>query len=79
MNRMRRDDRMDLKNNRVTVGEVLAYPGARALLKKELPDLANSPLLGLAKNMPLSNVIRIANGKISPDQMVRLLDELKKL
>ena len=70
---------MDLKNNRITVGEVLTHPGARALLKKELPELANSPLLGLAKNMSLSNVIRVANGKISPDKMVHLLDELKKL
>lgn len=39
---------MDLRQGKITLGEILRHPQARELLTRELPQFARSPLLGLA-------------------------------
>lgn len=70
---------MDLKNNRITIGELLRHPGAKALLSAELPHLVGSPYLMLAKGMTLEKVISKWGSHISKDKLQRILCGLEKL
>ena len=40
---------MDLKNNKVTVGELMEHPGARAVLQRRFPMLMKHPVMGAAR------------------------------
>ena len=53
---------MDLKNYQVTVREILTNPAAKAVIRRELPEVMNSPLLqvlSLAGNIPQEKRDRI--------------------
>ena len=51
---------MDLKNYQVTVREILANPAAKAVIRRELPEVMNSPLLSFAQSMTLRQVLSLA-------------------
>lgn len=67
---------MDLRDFQITVGEVLANPRAREVVRRELPELAGSPLLGLAKGMTLQQVLSFAR-KIPEEKRRRILEGLQ--
>lgn len=67
---------MDLRNFQITVGEVLANPKARDLVRRELPEIYNSPLLHFAKGMTLQKVMEFA-GKLPPEKRERILEGLR--
>ncbi len=48
---------MDLKNYQVTVREILTNPAAKAVIRRELPEVMNSPLLSFAQSMTLRQVL----------------------
>ena len=48
---------MDLRQGKITLGEILRHPQARELLTRELPQFARSPLLGLAGGMTLNQIL----------------------
>ncbi len=71
---------MNLRNNQITVREVLRDPGAKALFQKEFPQLANNPMLMMmAKNMTLQQVIQRSNGVVPPQKVQELLTKLKEI
>lgn len=70
---------MDLRNNRITVRELLANEAARELVRKELPDLYGSGMLRLAQNMTLEQVLHLASGRIPPEQIRRMLEQLRQM
>ena len=70
---------MNLKNGQITVGEVLSNPNARALLQREYPALFNHPLLGMARGMTLNQVLGMARGKVSQQQVNRLFEQLSRI
>lgn len=70
---------MDLRNNQITVRELLENPHARQLLQRELPAIFKSPLLGMAKGMRLQQVLPFAKERVAPEKLQRLFDELKSL
>ena len=70
---------MDLYNGRITVGQILRMPGAHDLLKRELPQLAGSPLIGLAGGMTLNQVLAMAKGSLPQERIDALLEQLKVL
>lgn len=53
---------MDLRQGKITLGEILRHPQARELLTRELPQFARSPLLGLAGGMTLNQILIHAKG-----------------
>lgn len=67
---------MDLKNYQVTVREILANPAAKAVIRRELPAVLNSPLLSFAQNMTLRQVLSFA-GNIPQEKRDRILAALK--
>lgn len=70
---------MDLKNNQITMGEILKNPEAKAVLAREFPDLMNPMLLMMAKGMSLDTVLRLGNGKYEQEKIDSALAQLKAI
>lgn len=63
-------ERMNLRNNQITMAELLANPAARDVLAREWPMFAN---------MPLKMALNFARATIPPAQIQRILNELTKI
>jgi hypothetical protein len=70
---------MDLRNNQITVGEILKNPQAKALLNREFPEVANPFLLSLAHNMTLASILALAQNRYPQDRIDRVLAELQAM
>ena len=70
---------MDLRNNQITVGEVLTNPEAKALLSSEFPEVANPFLLSLAHNMTLASILELAKGRYPQEKINEVLVRLQVL
>ena len=51
---------MDLRNGRITVGELMAHPEARALIEREFPMIRKPRWRRRVWNMPLGRILQIA-------------------
>lgn len=69
---------MDLKNNKITVGELMDYQPARAVFQKNFPMVMRHPLLGAARSVTLEQVIALAGDKIPRKKIRETLNELRK-
>lgn len=70
---------MDLKNNKITVKEILANPAAVAIFRREFGELVNHPMVKSASSMPLSKLIKLAHRRLEPEQIERILRELAEV
>lgn len=70
---------MNLKNGQITVGELLSNPRARAVIQREFPNMLNSPMVGLAKNMTLNNVLNYARDIIPQQRINAILNEFSRI
>ncbi len=70
---------MDLKNNEITVGEVISNPEAKALLKREFPEVVNPMMLLMARHMTLAAVLKLAGDRYPQDKIQKALSELQAL
>jgi hypothetical protein len=70
---------MDLKNNNITIGEILKNVEAKRLLEKEFPQYIKQPMLSMAMNMPLSRIISMSQGKVPQDKINSLIILLQRL
>lgn len=70
---------MDLKNNKVTVGELLDYAPARAVFQKRFPMVMCHPMLGAARTVTLEQLIAFAGNYIPKNMVNETLNELKKV
>lgn len=70
---------MNLQNNQITLGELLENPQARAVLQKRFGTLLSHPMLSMAKNMTLQQIIHLAGNQVSPALISQTLLELHHL
>ena len=70
---------MDLKNNKITVGELLDHPGAKALLTKRFPAVMKKPMTGAARTVTLEQLTAFLGAYIPAAVMRDTINELKKL
>lgn len=70
---------LDLQNGNITIGQILRMPKAKAILVRELPELMNSPLVSLAGNMSLNQVLSLSKGRVAPAKVKSILEQLKAL
>lgn len=70
---------LDLQNGNITIGQILRVPKAKAILVRELPELMNSPLVSLAGNMSLNQVLFLSKGRVAPAKVKSILEQLKAL
>jgi len=69
---------MDLKNNKVTVGELLDYAPAKAIFQRRFPMVMRSPLVGASRTVTLEQLISIARPHVSQKVINDTLNELRR-
>lgn len=70
---------MDLKNNTITVGELLDHPGARSVLTRRFPMVMKKPLTGAARTVTLEQLLAFVSPYVPAAMLNDTLRELKKL
>lgn len=70
---------MDLRNNKITVKELMNNPASRQLLLKELAGWVNPQMISFASNMTLATVMNFAKGRLSEKKVEEIIDKLKKI
>lgn len=69
---------MDLKNLKITVGELLDDPRSRAVFQRRFAHLLHSPLVQAGRSLTLEQLIALASAKL-PQKVIReTLEELKR-
>ena len=70
---------LDLKNNQITVRELLKHPKAAALFRSRFGEWMKHPLFGAAQTLTLAQLMELARTRI-PQQVIQdTLKELKRL
>ena len=70
---------MNLKNNKVTVGELLGYAPAKAVFQKRFPMVLKHPMVGAARTVTLEQLIAVAGAYIPQRTIQDTLNELQKV
>jgi len=70
---------MDLKNNQITVREILENPKAKEIIRRNYPDVLNNPMLGMFQNTTLESLLKYASGIIPQNKINQILLELEKI
>lgn len=68
---------MDLKNNKITVGELLDYPPAYAIFHRRFPMVMRHPMLGAARTVTLEQLIAFAGAYVPKKTIAETLAELR--
>ncbi len=70
---------MNLRNNKITVGELLDYGPAKEVFQKRFPMVMRHPMLGAARTVTLEQVIAIAKAYVPEKKIQETLSELQKV
>jgi hypothetical protein len=70
---------MDLKSGKITLGELIRNPRARAVLAREFPQYDNPIALALAKGFTLNKLLELAEGSVSRERVEEITRELEEL
>ena len=70
---------MDLKHNKITVGQLLDYPPAQAVLKKRFPMVMRHPMMGAARTMTLEQILSAAEPYVPQKKLAQTLEELRRV
>lgn len=70
---------MELNQGNIRIAQILHNPKAKQIFAREFPDLARSPLLAMAANMTLSQVLSLAKGRVDDGKVQRLLEQLREI
>lgn len=70
---------MDLRNNKITVGELMDHAPSRAVFQRRFPMALRHPMMGAARTVTLEQVIAIASAYIPQKTIQDTLNELRKV
>lgn len=70
---------MNLKNNKITMGELWDHPGASAVLRRKIPVTAKNPPRGAARTVTLEQLMAVAEPYVKPKLIQDILKELQQL
>ena len=70
---------MDLKNNRITVGELLDYPPAKNVIQRRFPMALRHPMLGAARTVTLEQLLAVAGNFVPRNKLSAALEELRRV
>jgi hypothetical protein len=74
-----RSAHMDLRNNKITLGEILKNPKGEGILGRFFPELMNPFLLHQAKKMSLENILKLATGPNALEKKAKIIDRLNAI
>ena len=69
---------MELRNNRITVGELLDDPRSRAVFQRRFGYLMRNPLVEAGRSLTLDQLIALAGTKLPRKVIEETLEELKR-
>ena len=69
---------MNLKNNRITVGELLDDPRSRGVFQRRFGHMLRNPLVEAGRSLTLEQLITLAGAKLPRKVIEETLEELKK-
>ncbi len=70
---------MDLRNNQITVKELLDNPVARDIIQKRYPEAFRIPIVLQSGSMTLERAIKLISAYVPAKHIQEILKELKKL
>ncbi len=70
---------MNLRNQKITIGEILDYPGARALLMKKFPLVFKKQFSPVSKTVTLEQLLALVGGYLPQKMVADTLRELERL
>ena len=70
---------MDLRNNNITVGELLDNPKSRAVFQRRFGRYLKHPMVGAARSLSLAQLAGMAAVYIPKKNIQETLQELQKL
>ena len=70
---------MDLKGNRITIGELLADPKARQVLARHFPRVIDRPIVAASGRMSLERAIKLGAAYVPRETIREALRELESL
>lgn len=70
---------MDLRNNTITVKELLENPRSRAVFQRRFGKLLKHPMVGAAQTLTLAQLAEMASVYLPKKTIDETLEELKKL
>ena len=69
---------LDLKHNRITVGELLDDPRSRAVLQKRFPSALRRPILGAARSVTLEQLLAFAAACVPQRRIDEAMEDLRR-
>ena len=70
---------MDLKNNQITVQELLRNPKAKSLFQSRFGQWMKHPLFGAAQSLTLAQLMELAKVYLPKQVIQSTLEDLKRL
>lgn len=69
---------MDLKHNKITVGELMDHPNTRAVLQRRFPMVVKHPLMGAARTITLEQILSVAQAYVPQKKIDETVNELRR-
>lgn len=70
---------MDLRNNQITIRELLTDPQAKAVLARRFPQVINRPIVAKSGSMTLEKAMKLGAAYVPKKVIQEALGELKSL
>ena len=70
---------MDLRNKRISLGELLANPASKRVLMRRFPQAMAMPIVAVSSALSLDRVIKMASAYVSPQVISATIKELEEL
>lgn len=69
---------LDLKNNQITVGELLDNPKSRAVFQRRFPMVLKHPMMGASRTVTLDQLISFAGAYVPRSIISETLQDLSR-
>jgi hypothetical protein len=69
---------LNLKNNKITVGELWDYPAANTILRRRIPLVAKHAPTGAARTITLEQLLAFVGPYVPPKMVQDILRELQQ-
>jgi hypothetical protein len=69
---------MDLKNQKITVGELLDDPRSRAVFQRRFGQFLNHPMVKAGRSLTLEQLVALAGTRVEQKIIRETLEELKR-
>ena len=69
---------MDLRHNKITVGELMDNPRSRAVFQRRFPMVLKHPLVGAARTVTLEQIVSFAQAYVPQKKIDETLNDLRR-